>query len=85
MVMTQINQNLNIAIALQECGDEGDCVKLHLGDAAGDLFLSPAQARMLASELIQTVYRAEVKTSLKKRPELSTTAVGLSLVTPHAA
>lgn len=80
--MTQINQNLNIAIALQECGEQGDCVKVRLGESGTDLFLSPEQARKLASELIQTVYRAEVKTSLKKAP---TTASPLSLVTPHAA
>lgn len=84
--MTQINQNLDIAIALQECGEQGDCVKIRLGDGLADLFLSPAQARMLASELIQTVYRAEVKTSLKKRPAQSPQPAGLSLVTPqHAA
>lgn len=83
--MTQINQNLDIAIALQDCGEEGDCVKLRLGDATGELFLSPAQARLLASQLIQTVYRAEVKTSLKKRPAPSAQSIALSLVTPHAA
>lgn len=78
--MTQINLNLNIAIALQECGDQGDCVKIRLGES--DLFLSPEQARKLASDLIQTVYRAEVKTSLKKAP---LEVASLSLVTPHAA
>lgn len=79
--MSQLTQSLNIVIALQECGDQGECVKLRL-DGETELFLSPEQARKLASELIQTVYRAEVKNSLKKAPS---NVAPLSLVTPHAA
>ena len=48
--------------------DEGDCIHLQLSGADNvSLNLTPQQARALASDLIQTVYRAEVKSSLMSR------------------
>ena len=67
--MTQLNQDLQFAVSLYDC-EEGDCVKIELLDAQGTvIMLSPQQARSFASELIQTVYRAEVKNSLQRKQQ----------------
>lgn len=67
--MTQLNQDLQFAVSLYDC-EEGDCVKIELMDDHGTvLMLSPQQARAFASELIQTVYRAEVKNSLHRKQQ----------------
>ena len=45
-------------------GEEGEHIKLIVGDKQNAIFhLSLAQARSLATTLIQQVHRAEVKTS----------------------
>ena len=65
--MTQVNQDMSFAVSLYDC-EEGDCVKIEMLDAHGTvLMLTPQQARTFASELIQTVYRAEVKNSLNRK------------------
>jgi len=63
-----MNQNgLNIEVSLGEAGRDGDCVRITFADAPDQaLSLTPQQARELASELIQQVYKAEVKTSLRR-------------------
>ncbi len=67
--MTQVNQDLQFSVSLYDC-EEGDCVKIELLDDQGTvIMLSPQQARAFASELIQTVYRAEVKNSLNKKKQ----------------
>lgn len=72
--MTQVNQDMQFTVSLNDC-EEGDCVKIEISGAEGSvLLLSPRQARAFASELIQTVYRAEVKNSLQKK-QLSVPAV----------
>lgn len=51
--------------------DGSDHVMIKLGnDVEAGLALTPAQARMLATELITAVNRAEVKSSLKTSPNL---------------
>jgi len=57
-------------------GDDGsDCIAINMvnqvaGEAMSALTLTPSQARMLATELIAAVNRAEVKKSLKTSPNL---------------
>lgn len=65
--MTQLNQDTQFEVSLYNCA-EGDCVKIEMSGAqATSLLLTPQEARAFASELIQTVYRAEVKNSLQKK------------------
>ena len=65
--MTQANENMKFDVSLYAC-DDGDCLKIEIAGAQNmELFLSPHQARAFASQLIQTVYRAEVKNSLQKK------------------
>ena len=67
--MTQATQDIQYAVSLFDC-NEGDCVKIEISGAQGAVvMLSPQQARAFASELIQTVYRAEVKNSLHKKQQ----------------
>lgn len=64
--MTDV-QDIQFAVSLFDC-KEGDCVKLEItGAQAATFVLTPQQARAFASDLIQTVYRAEVKNSLQKK------------------
>lgn len=65
--MAQLNQDTQFDVTLYNC-DEGDCVKIELtGAQATVMLLTPQEARAFASELIQTVYRAEVKNSLQRK------------------
>lgn len=65
--MTQVNLDLQFAVSLNDCA-EGDCVRIEISGVEDSVFLlSPQQARTFASELIQTVYRAEVKNSLQRQ------------------
>lgn len=65
--MSDSSNGLNIEVSLAEAGRDGECVKIAFPDAPDQvLSLTPQQARALASELIQTVYKAEVKTSLQR-------------------
>lgn len=65
--MTDGTTGMNIEVSLAEAGREGECVKIAFSAAPDQvLSLTPQQARALASELIQTVYKAEVKTSLQR-------------------
>jgi len=67
--MAQLNQDTQFDVTLYSC-DEGDCVKIELTGAQETvMLLTPQQARAFASELIQTVYRAEVKNSLQRKQE----------------
>jgi len=67
--MTQETPEIQFAVSLFDC-KEGDCVKIEISGAQDAvLMLSPQQARAFASELIQTVYRAEVKNSINKKQQ----------------
>lgn len=88
--MALLTQDLKFTVAPKTC-DDGDCIEVQIsGEQNAKFFLSPQQARAIASDLIQTVYRAEVKNSLQgKQPRAAvskTDAVGekYSLHTPHA-
>ena len=91
--MTQANQDKKFDVSLYAC-DDGDCVKIEIAGAQNIvLFLTPHQARAFASELIQTVYRAEVKNNLQKKEQgasVSTSKIEQATddrygVHPHAA
>lgn len=65
--MAQLNQDTQFDVSLYSC-EEGDCVKIALtGAQEAVMLLTPQEARAFASELIQTVYRAEVKNSLQRK------------------
>ncbi len=65
--MADSTNGMNIEVSLAEASREEECVKIAFSDAPEQvLSLTPQQARALASELIQTVYKAEVKTSLQR-------------------
>jgi hypothetical protein len=67
--MAQETPEIQFAVSLFDC-KEGDCVKIEISGAENVVvMLSPQQARAFASELIQTVYRAEVKNSLHKKQQ----------------
>jgi len=71
--MTQLNQDTEFNVTLYTC-EEGDCVKIELNGAQKSvILLTPQQARAFASELIQTVYRAEVKNSLQRKQDATLT------------
>lgn len=75
------------------CANAEECIELKIAGAhEAVLYLTPQQARALASDLIQTVYRAEVKNSLQGKPRSPIEAQAIagapnnfSLHTPHAA
>lgn len=65
--MADTNNGFSIEVAVDEAGN-GECVRVAFGGAEEQvLYLTPQQARAFASELIQTVYKAEVKTSLQRK------------------
>ncbi len=67
--MDPVSPDMKFDISLYAC-DEGDCLKIEIaGSQNAAIFMSPRQARAFASELIQTVYRAEVKNSLQKKQQ----------------
>lgn len=67
--MTQETPDIQFTVSLFDC-KEGDCVKIEISGAQDTvLMLSPQQARAFASELIQSVYRAEVKNSINKKQQ----------------
>lgn len=62
-------EKVSVQLVSADDGSDRVTIKLENGmDVA--LVLTPAQARVLATELISAVNRAEVKTSLKTTPNL---------------
>ena len=83
--MKQANQDAKFEVSLQAC-DEGDCLKIEIsGDQSMVIFLSPSQARTFASELIQTVYRAEVKNSLQNTKKVAVASNKVEIEKTHFA
>ena len=65
--MQLLDTTINIDTAFGSAGEEGEHIKLIVGDQQNAVFhLSLQQARSLATTLIQQVHRAEVKSSMKK-------------------
>jgi len=90
--MANVTQDVKFSITPQTCGEAEECIEVKIsGEQNVALYLTPQQARAMASDLIQTVYRAEVKSSLlnsQRRSNVSKTdpaADKFSLHTPHAA
>ena len=83
-------QDVKFSISPQN-REEGDCIHLQISGAQNvALNLTPQQARALASDLIQTVYRAEVKNSLQSgerrmASKTETSTDKYSMNRPHAA
>lgn len=72
--MSDMHNGISIEVAADEAGN-GDRVRVVFGSAAEQvLYFTPQQARAFASELIQTVYKAEVKTSLQRKQRPATSA-----------
>ncbi len=73
MLQNEVSQ---VDVSLISNDDGSDRIAINLlnnllgGDNAAALMLTPSQARMLATELISAVNRAEVKKSLKTSPNL---------------
>jgi hypothetical protein len=65
------NEVDNMDVSLISGGDGFDRIAVKLaGEAGASVTLTPSQARILATELIAAVNRAEVKSSLKTSPNL---------------
>ncbi|MDP1682507.1 MAG: hypothetical protein Q8L39_12130 [Burkholderiales bacterium] len=90
--MALLTQDVKFTITPQSCGEEGDCIQVQIsGEQSVVLCLTPQQARAMASDLIQTVYRAEVKNSLLSSQRRSTGSKSdtvtdkYAMHSPHAA
>ncbi|MEK6663944.1 MAG: hypothetical protein AABY73_08790 [Pseudomonadota bacterium] len=90
--MALLTQDVKFTITPQSCGEEGDCIQVQIsGEQSVVLCLTPQQARAMASDLIQTVYRAEVKNSLQSSQRRSTVSKSdaatdkYAMHSPHAA
>ena len=65
--MQLVGKTINIDTTFSSTGEEGEHIKLIVGDQQNAVFhLSLQQARSLATTLIQQVHRAEVTSSMKK-------------------
>ncbi len=62
MALTQFE---NVEVSVLAGVDGAERIALSIGDQGSTMKLTPAQARLLATELIAAVNRAEVKASLK--------------------
>ena len=90
--MVNVTKDVKFNITPKTCGDAEECIEVMIsGEQNLALYLTPQQARAMASDLIQTVYRAEVKNSLQNSQRKSIVnkadmaADKFSLHTPHAA
>ncbi|OYY95324.1 MAG: hypothetical protein B7Y41_02130 [Hydrogenophilales bacterium 28-61-23] len=66
-------ENMNVSLISGDDGFDRIAIKIAsalAGEAGSSLTLTPSQARVLATELIAAVNRAEVKNSLKTSPNL---------------
>lgn len=65
--MQLAEKSIHIDTTCSSAGEEGEHIKLIVGDKQYAIFhLSLAQARSLATTLIQQVHRAEVQSSMRK-------------------
>lgn len=90
--MAKVTQDVKFKISPQSCGNAEECIEVQIsGEQNVVLYLTPQQARAMASDLIQTVYRTEVKNSLQNTQRKSSASKSdtqterYSLHTPHAA
>lgn len=63
--------------------DEGERVRLAFAETGAVFHFTPAQARALASQLIQTVYQAEVRHSLQRNRGTGLTPAVKRVVEAH--
>ncbi len=62
----ELGTELKLSILLEEAADGGDRLVLKIEGESCELRLTPHQARRIATELILTVNRAEVRSNLRK-------------------
>lgn len=67
----ELDNGMNVNISLVEDANGKDRIAFALSSGACDLSLSPHQARVLATELIMAVNRAEVRGNLRRSQNLS--------------
>ena len=80
--MQLAEKSIYIDTTFSSGGEEGEHIKLIVGDKPNAIFhLSLAQARSLATTLIQQVHRAEVKSSMRKTKQVQNSS-GLERATP---
>ncbi|MEO1765818.1 hypothetical protein [Thiobacter aerophilum] len=78
--MHQDRTECPVAVSVAE-GEEGERVRVDFGGTV--LHLTPQEARALASQLIQTVYQAEVKASLRRREARDLSPASRRIVEGH--
>ncbi len=69
--MIELEPGKSLDINLKEDALGRDCVMLALKEQGCELSLTPHQARVLATELIMAVNRAEVRSNLKHSHNMS--------------
>ena len=74
--MIQINQNLKIEVSLDNNDHGLNSVRIAISsEQYPAISLTPAQARSLATELIQAVHKAEVRHKLQQKGDTQSTQV----------
>lgn len=63
--MLELEPGKVLNISLKEDANGRDCISLSLQEQDCDLSLTPHQARVLATEIIMAVNRAEVRSNLR--------------------
>lgn len=77
--MIMINQDLSIRVSVADDHPGCNDVLLNISGALGPVIsVSPEQARRLALELVQAVYKAEVRHNLQNSQETKTRSLGLA-------
>ena len=65
--MVEVPSEWKVEIAIKDSRQSKGNVMIAISDEKGEVtYMTPQQARIFASELIQTVYQADVKRSLQK-------------------
>jgi hypothetical protein len=64
--MIELKAGKSLEVALREDAQDGDRVVISLQSQGCEVDLTPHQARVLATELIMAVNRAEVRNNLKQ-------------------
>ena len=77
--MVTINQDLSIKVSVADDHPGRNDVMLNISGTPGSVIcVSPEQARRLALELVQAVYKAEVRHNLQNAQETKPRSLGLA-------
>ena len=69
--MIELKAGKSLEVALREDAQDGDRVVISLQSQGCEVDLTPHQARVLATELIMAVNRAEVRNNLKQSQHMT--------------